>query len=328
MPEEAQIWTGRLPATNAIWEDANAALVRRNGRLRRGSSLTRSPYASAFTQGATFSPHLVFVVAEQSAPALGLPAGRVSVCSSRSVYERKPWKQLPSLSGVVESELVRPFYNGENVFPYRVGGTGMVVVPCNNRGLLNNAEIELSPGFSQWWERAEEVWENNRTSDRLSLLQRLDYQSTLSKQFPIAPLRIVYNRAGMHLVSVKIMNPWALVANGLYWASVQTETEADYLSAILNAPITTELVRPFMSYGKDERDIHKAPWELPIPSFDRSNRVHIRLSELGAAAERLASTFVVNPDLHFAATRRHIRQLLENSLEGREINDIVYELIS
>ena len=328
MPEEAQIWTGRLPATNAAWDQASAAITRESGILRRGSTLTRSPYSSAFTQGAIFSPHLAFVVAEQSAPALGLPAGRISVCSSRSVYERKPWKELPSLAGVVESDFVRPFYTGENVLPYRVGETGLVVVPCDTCGVLDTAQIELSPGFNQWWERAQEVWEENRFSERLSLLQQVDYQSKLSKQFPISPLRIVYNRAGMHVVAAKITNRNALVGNSLYWAAIDTEAEADYLSAILNAPITTELVRPFMSYGKDERDIHKAPWELPIPSFDQSNPVHAQLSSLGSVAVRLAATFTINPDLHFAATRRHIRQFLEETPEAREINDIVYELIS
>ena len=83
-----------------------------------------------------------------------------------------------------------------------------------------------------------------------------------------------------------------------------------------------------MSYGKDERDIHKRVWELPIPAFDKTNPVHTRLSELGAAAERIAATFPINPDLHFAATRRHIRQFIEGTPEGREISDIVYELIS
>ena len=328
MPEEAQIWKGRLPATNATWDEATAVLTREGGRLSRTSTLTRSPYASAFTQGAIFSPHLAFVVAEQRASALGLPAGRVSVCSSRSVYEKKPWKHLPSLDGVIESEFVRPIYAGENVFPYRVGETGLVVVPCDTHGILDRTQIELSPGFNHWWERAAEVWEENRVSDRLSLLQQVDYQSKLSKQFPVAPLRIVYNRAGMYVVAAKIKNRRALVANSLYWASVHTEAEADYLSAILNAPVTTELVRPFMSYGKDERDIHKAPWDLPIPSFNQSNPVHARLSLLGAAVERIAATFAINPDLHFPTTRRHIRCFLEETPEAREINDIVYELIS
>ena len=328
MSEDAQLWTGRLPATNAKWDQANAVLNREDGRLSRSGTLTQSPYATAFTQGAVFSPHLAFVVTEQGASALGLPAGRVSVCSLRSVHEKKPWKQLPSLTGVVESEFVRPFYSGENVFPHRVGETGLVVVPCNAHGILDRTQIELCPGFSHWWDRAEAVWEQNRVSERLSLFQQVDYQSKLSKQFPVAPLRIVYNRAGMHVVAAKVTDRHALVANSLYWAPIDTEAEADYLSAILNAPVTTELARPLMSYGKDERDIHKGPWELPIPHFDQSNPVHVRLSSLGAAVARIAATYAINPRLHFATTRRHIRRFLEETPEAKEINDIVYELIT
>ena len=169
MSEDAQLWTGRLPATNAKWDQGNAVLNREGGRLSRSGTLTQSPYASAFTQGAVFSPHLPFVVTEQGASALGLPAGRASVCSSRSVHEKKPWKHLSSLTGVVESEFVRPFYAGENVFPHRVGETGLVVVPCNAHGILDRRQIELFPGFSHWWDRAEAVWEEHRVSDRLSL---------------------------------------------------------------------------------------------------------------------------------------------------------------
>ena len=83
-----------------------------------------------------------------------------------------------------------------------------------------------------------------------------------------------------------------------------------------------------MSYGKDERDIHKAPWELPIPAFDEGNATHVRLSQLGVAAEQIAAAFPVNPELHFAATRRHIRQLIDSTPEGREIDELVYELVS
>lgn len=83
-----------------------------------------------------------------------------------------------------------------------------------------------------------------------------------------------------------------------------------------------------MSYGKDERDIHKAPWELPIPAFDATNPAHTRLSQLGAIAEQIVATFSINPDVHFAATRRHIRQYIEATSEGREIDELVYELIS
>lgn len=328
MPETAQIWRGRLPTPNASWDQVSTTLSQVDGRLRRAGTLTGSPYAPAFSQGATFTPHFMFVVQRQEISALGIPAGRIAIRSCRSVYEKKPWKDMPDLSGVVEAEVVRPYFNGDSVFPYRAYNPGMVVLPCGRNGILAPDQIELNPGFFQWWERAAQIWNERRTNDNMSLVQRLDYQTGLSKQFPIPVLRIVYNRAGMHVVAAKITDRRAIIANGLYWASVRTEAEANYLCAILNAPITTELVRPLMSYGKDERDIHKAPWELPIPTFDEQDVIHSRLSELGAAAERIAATFDIDAGLHFSATRRHIRQLIEGTPEGREINEIVYELIS
>jgi hypothetical protein len=192
---------------------------------------------------------------------------------------------------------------------------------------LNLSQIEMHPGLQDWWQRAEELWMANRSSERLTLTEQLDFQSKLSKQFPIPPLRIVYNRAGMHLVAAKVSDQRALIASGLYWASMHSENEADYLCAVMNAPATTELVRPFMSYGKDERDIHKHVWEVPIPLFDSGNAVHRRLAELGKKAEQLAAVFPLDSDLHFAATRRHIRVMLESSPVGQEINDLVFEML-
>jgi hypothetical protein len=173
MPGEAEIWTGRLPMPNASWERASAALTRTAGRLRRSGTLTRSPYAPAFTQGATFTPHFMFVVERQAVSALGIPAGRVAIRSSRSVHEKRPWRLLPDLGGVVESEFVRPYYNGDSVFPYRAHDPGLVVLPCNRAGILSESQIELSPGLHQWWERAKHIWDENKTSESMSLMQRL-----------------------------------------------------------------------------------------------------------------------------------------------------------
>ena len=323
MTDKASIWTGRLSRTNAPWSEASNSLSQTEGVVRRAGKLTRSPYASAFTQGATLVPRLAFIVEEQEAPPLGLPSGRLAVRSSRSVQEKKPWKGLPGLSGVVETEFVRPLYTGDNIFAYRTGEPLRAVVPCNKDRLLEPGEIELHPGLQQWWERAEDTWNANRSTGRLSLKERLDYQSTLTKQLPVPPLRVVYNRAGMHVVAAKITNRRALIASGLYWAAVHSENEANYLCAIMNAPATTDLARPFMSYGKDERDIHKHIFEVPIPTFDPA-----KIGVLGAQAERLVRTFTLNLNVHFSATRRHIRDFLAQTEVGREIDELVYELLS
>lgn len=131
----------------------------------------------------------------------------------------------------------------------------------------------------------------------------------------------------MHVCAAKLQDKRAIVANGLYWAAANSEAEADYLCAILNSPITTELTRPLMSYGKDERDIHKHVWELPIPTFDPKDHAHKKLSQLGSKATELLATFEINTELHFAATRRHMREVLFSTPIGTEIDELVFEML-
>ena len=83
-----------------------------------------------------------------------------------------------------------------------------------------------------------------------------------------------------------------------------------------------------MSYGKDERHFDKHIWQLPIPKFDPSNPMHNELARLCKTLHSLAAKFSVDVDLHFAATRRHIREQIEASEAGIEVNEIVYELLS
>ncbi len=326
MTDEATIWSGRLPRANAPWAEARPLLVRSEGHVTRTGLGLRSPYHVAFTQGAVLLPRFLFSVVEVKSP-LGHPAGKVAIRSLRSVQEKKPWKDLPPLEGVVESEYIRPYFNGENILPYLAGPPEKAVIPCNPNRPLTSDEIEFHSGLQEWWERADNLWKEHSGGKITSLLGQLDYQSKLTKQLPIVPLRVVYNRSGMHVVAAKIKDRRAIIASGLYWAAVHSEAEANYLCTILNAPVTTELVRPYMTYGKDERDVAKHIWELPIPSFNPEDVTHARLAELGEWGERQVSAFAVKKDVHFSAVRRHIRQHLSTSTEGEEINNAVFELI-
>jgi len=327
MPERTEVWKGRLQQSNATWVTASEWLTRTPGLVRRTGQIERSPYSRFFTQGATLVPRMAFMVDLQASGPLGLPQGRLAVRSSRSVQEKKPWKNLPSISAVVESEFVRPMINGENLYPFRVGEPSLAVVPCTRERLLSDQEIEEQVGLQQWWAHALSVWDANRSSSVRTLSESLDFQSKLSKQLPIPDLRIVYNRSGMHVCCSKLRNRRAVIANGLYWATMRSEDEANYLSGVLNAPATTDLTRPLMSYGKDERDIHKHVWELPIPEFDPADPSHRRIAQLSADCELLVANFAIDPDLHFAASRRRIREYLQTTDSGREISEFVFEMI-
>lgn len=327
MPEDVEIWTGKSELVNASWETASPWFTRLPGKVKHTGQVEKSPYAPRFTQGATLLPLVAFLVTEQELSPLGLAKGRMAVRSQRTVNEKKPWKFLPPLSGVVESQFVRPIFSGDNVFPFCPGKPFLAVVPTDTKSVLTQDMIDLHSGLQGWWSQASELWEQNRSSERLTLMERADYQSTLSKQLPIPNVRVVYNKSGMHICCAKISNRRAFVTHGLYWAAVNSEAEADYLCAILNAPITTELTRPLMSYGKDERDIHKHVWELPIPLYDPANEMHRRISTLGATLEKFACKWNLEDTVHFAAVRRHIREAISKTAEGVELNDLVFEMI-
>jgi hypothetical protein len=328
MGDETEVWTGKLPKPNLSWNEAQAHLVRKPGEIRRVSGSAKSPFGPRFAQGATFIPRLLFFVNERPAGPLGLPAGRVGVISSRSNYENPPYKSLPSVEGVVESEFLRPALSGESLLPYRLLEPLHVVVPCSSNRPLGPKEIELYPGLKAWWGQAEAIWEANRSSDRLSLFEQLDYQNKFSRQLPVRPFRVIYNASGMHLSAASVRSERILINKSLYWAAFESAEEADYLCAILNSAVTTEMVRPYMSYGKDERHIDKHIWEVPIPAFDANDRQHRELVTLGREVAALVGRLELDLSVQFPALRARIRKSIEASSAGARISEIVYELLS
>lgn len=332
MPTVAERWTGRLPADSDSWTDVEGHVLREEAGLwvRDVEGEPESPYRKRFTQGATLVPRLLFMVEEQPSSPLGVPAGRRAVRSARSSYEKEPWRSLPAVEGVVEEEFVRPALLSESVLPYRLLELREAVVPVEGSELLraDGDRIDLYPGLAQWWRTAEEMWVANRSSDRLDLSEQLDYRSKLSVQVPAQRERIVYTASGMHLSAARVADPRAIIDKSLYWATAHGSSEASYLCAILNSPVTTELVRPLMSYGKDERHIDKFVWDLPIPPFNEDQESHVELAELGTRAEEFVAGLDLDESVHFPTLRRQVREALASSELGREVEGLVRELIS
>jgi hypothetical protein len=330
LPIEVVVWSGRVPEQNASWEAVRGSLVQSPGKARPTSDDPTSPWAERFRQGATIVPRLLFFVTRQAAGPLGMPAGKAAVRSLQRANDKKPWKDLPALEGVVETEFLRPVLLGESVIPFRITETFEAVLPRDGEGLMDGQSDRLDAyeGLASWWRRAEAIWEEHRSSDRLTLLEQLDYQSKLRQQFPIQPERIVYNRSGMHLVASRLIDHRVLIDFLLYWATAASTDEAHYLCAILNSATITELVRPFMSYGKDERDFAKHIWQVPIPLYDPSDDLHNRLSVRGAELEAAIGKLDLEAGRHFAAVRRDIRAYIAESEAGRDVEALVEELLS
>lgn len=132
----------------------------------------------------------------------------------------------------------------------------------------------------------------------------------------------------MHVAAAIIENPAAICEHNIYWGTVLSHTEGHYLCSILNSPLITDLVRPLMSYGKDERHIDKHIWKLPIPLFDENNPTHRRLSDLGQHCADLVESLGFDETGNFVKLRRQVRAALAADPSAVEINEIVLDLLS
>ena len=288
----------------------------------------RSPYAPRFSNGANLFPRLLFRVEAGASSALGVPAGRASVKSKRSASEKKPWKGLADLTGTVETEFLWPTILGEQIVPFRVMPPEQFVIPLTQTGKVldgSDNRIDGYPGLASWVRRAEELWAENASS-KMTLAEQIDHMKKLTQQIPVPGIRVAYAASGMHVAAALVTDPRVIIEHAVYWAAVTTADEGRYLVGILNSPSLTQLARPLMSYGKDERHIDKHVWKLPIPTYDPGNETHqeiVRLSgelELEIASQTFRSK-------NFVTTRRDLRAYIAATTMGKELDAAVSELL-
>ena len=333
IPADVEIWSGRLPRTNISWEQASAHITRADGAVHRAATVAvgvRSTYHERFTQGATVVPRVLFVVDELPAGPLGSGVGRIHVRSRRSATEKKPWKLLPPLEGRVDRQFVRAMHVGDTVLPYRILDARQAVIPCDGRQLISTPEqLAMHPGLDDWWRRADAIWTENRTTERLTLLARLDYQRGLSVQLPFAPdaVRVVYSKSGMYLAAA-IVRDDAVIDHGLYWGTVSSLQEGRYLEAILNSDEMTTRVRPLQARGQhNPRHFDKYVWQVPIPAFDCSDERHLRLASLAEQAEAIAIALALPAGKRFETLRRMVRETIRQSSVHAQIEAEVGALL-
>lgn len=328
MPRHALIWTGRAPHRHASTDSA-LLLHQAVGELSIGSvDDEKSPYAARFAQGANLVPRVLFRVEPAKASALGVPSGRAAVQSKRSVSEKKPWKDLPDLQGTVETQFLWPVALGEQVVPFLMREPEQFVIPLTQKGQVLHGDhptIDGYPGLADWIRKAEDVW-TEHGGKKMTLAEQIDHMRKLSQQRPAGAVRVVYAASGMHVSATLITDPRVVIEHAVYWATASSLAEGHFLVGILNAPVLTELARPLMSYGKDERHIDKHVWKLPIPTFDPQNELHAHLADLAAdLAEEIAELDFTSTN--FVTIRRELRTRLANSEKGEQLDALVAELL-
>jgi hypothetical protein len=122
---------------------------------------------------------------------------------------------LPSIANRIEVEFLHPVLLGQSILPYRIFKRFEAVVLVTAKGKVLDAAAALArgcDGLHGWMSKSEAAWNEHRTT-QISLVQQFDYYGKLAAQFPLAPLRVVYAKAGTQ-PKVSLKKPPLLVSRG------------------------------------------------------------------------------------------------------------------
>ena len=318
MPADVQKWSAKLKSSNTSWAAAKDKFTITNGTvhvLGAANPVTPSPYRTRFRNGAILYPRFLLFVEEAGAGPLGAGAGRVAVTSRRTTSEKKPWKELPSISATVERAFVHPVHLGETLLPFRLLPPLRAVLPTTTKTILSNAKVDENAGLAAWWSLAEEAWRTNRVdSEESDLIDRIDFHGQLSAQLPATKFRVAYTASGNTLAAARIDDPHVIVEHKLYWANASNIDEARYLTGILNSQTVLDRVKPLQNLGLfGARDFDKNVFHVPIPMYDASNDAHKLLADIAADAERSAAAVDISLARDFKRARVLVRAELESS---------------
>lgn len=324
MPSTALSWVGDAPGTDP--RSVRAEIVKAPTEIINADAGPASPYHDEANQGTTLVPRSLVLVVDGDAGPFGDVHGMRTVRSRRG-GDQEPWKTLPDLQASVESEFLMRAVLGACIAPYRLLATELAALPWDGNRLLEaqSPELEQYPGIANWWNEASKRFQKHG-SGAMTLTERNDYQGTLSSQFPIPPIRVIYTTSGTWPAATILTDTSIIVESSLYWLQAQTESEANYLTAFLNSRALLDQFSPLQPTGQfGTRHFHRYPFYPRVPRFDPKITAHCELAEL---AQTSADT-VAELDLgsaKFVAARKAIRQHLKSvGLAGR-IDSIVAQL--
>ena len=329
MPGTTMAFSGTLPEVNARWKVASKYLTIGAGIISATTS-AQSPYAKRFQAGAKANPRMLIVVEDAEAGPLGTPSGLRRVRSRRGRLDKDPWRSLETIEETVEERFIHPLVLGESIVPFRQISALQVVVPWDGERMLDSHDDSITdyPGLSDWWAEAEALWLKHRSSEKFSLLERIDFQRRLSSQFPPANHRVVYTASGSIMTACRVSDPTAVIDQKLYWASVSDPREALYLCGVFNSQTITKAVAPYQSRGQfGTRDFDKYVFQLPIPNFDPSSDLHARIADLAQTAERLACDVELSEAMDFKRQRKLVRDALVKEGLLPELDEAVDSLL-
>ena len=356
-PGTIQVWRGD-------WQEQYGGISRKSEALHHDDGTFKSPYAELSSNGPTIQDRRLFFVETVPNPAM-LPAANTTNVRPRLGKQDKINYEgsLHRLEGVVHNDHLFDVYMGECIAPYAALSPLKAVLPVHRPTMkipLNHEDCEgskhdscrleiaaLHNTMQRRWNIAAEMYrETHKNQVIKDLFSSLNYLRKLTSQLEYlqgsiagdGTTRIAYAKNGEPTAAI-VRDNHAILDNAMFGTVCASMNEAHYGLAIINSTALREQVEPFRPRGQfgGARALHKHQWKLPIPRYDESDPLHVRLSELGAAAEQECQDLVAQSDIMSKpagdAQSRAARRLLRHewqptSATAQDIEVAVAELLS
>ncbi|MFX1574182.1 MAG: class I SAM-dependent DNA methyltransferase [Promethearchaeota archaeon] len=288
-------------------EEDGAKLLLPNNQLKAINKMAKSPYKDKFFQGATLVPRtLVFFQIKEKKD------GFLVVSSDPDVMSRakKNWKYTFEDKEFEEIFHFKSFLNID-LIPFYIKSLKDVFLPINKQFDFDPLFLQKYPRAMSFYKEINTFYQRHKkeTSDINTLFANLNYWDKLKKQVYTKSYLVVYNASGSNLKSAVINNKEQRVIIGSenYYYSTDSENEANFLSAIFNAPILSKNIK----LVKSSRHIHKRPFIFPIPLYNKNNGLHKELAKKAKKYHTIVQDlFLNNPKINSKKVRIIINQKL------------------
>ena len=346
-PATVQVWRGD-------WKEDYDGISRQTEALHHDDGSFKSPYAELSSQGPTIVDRRLFFVETTPHTAMIPAANTTNIKPRLSSQDKVLYEgQLSQLEGVVSNDHLFNVYLGECIAPNVALNPLQAALPAHRPTmtfpLLPDGGLDVSELHSTMqrrWNNAAEMYRNAHENQAIKeLFERLNHQNILTSQLAYlreaisadGSVRVVYTTSGRPTAAI-VQDSHAVVESNLYQTICRSIDEARYLLAILNSRNLEEHTAMFMPKGLfGARHFHKHGWKLPIPRYDASDPLHVRLSELGKVAEQECAALIADSDIKSKPAgdgqSRAARSLLRhewqpNSKVAQEIEKAVAKLLS
>lgn len=306
-------------------------------------TMSRSPYYESLLNGATLYPRpLVMADLDERTTEYGFNANQPPVKTSEHALDTTKSYGDANLSANVESEFLYSTLISTDMVPFTHRAYRLTVIPAtvtsSGHEIITQDQAETGgyTGLADWLRQANEHWEGKAGRDNIS--EQMNYRNKVTRQDPKIRYKVLFLAKGKYMTGCVIdlesntSSDMPVSVNGFiadhntYYYETDSADEAYYLSAFFNSPLLDEMKRNLQSKGDfDERDIHKAPLEFPIPEFDPDDSDHQKLANLAREGERQANGLLPEVEEQYSGIGWIRRSMREDLSDVRDEVDVIVE---